>query len=87
MWAFTVHYMELFKGFIFHEGSVHIYRKQAASLAEPMPMQIAQDKRNVDRLLTYIVREDFITRYVPFILFIFHPQNIYNVAHLHLEGC
>ena len=60
---------ELFKGFIFHEGSVHIYRKQAASLAEPMPMQIAQDKRNVDRLLTYIVREDFITRYVPWLFF------------------
>ena len=43
----------------------------AASLAEPIPTQIAQDKINVDRLLTYIVREDsqinFVTRYVPWI--------------------
>ena len=46
-----------FQGFpYFREGSV--YRKQAASVAEPMAMQIAQDKRNVDRFLTYIVRED-----------------------------
>ena len=36
-----------------------------------MPMQIAQDKRNVYQFLKYIVREDsqinFVTRYVPWI--------------------
>ena len=53
-------YCTLYKGFyIFCEGT-------AASLAEPMPMQIAQDKGNVYQFLKYIVREDsqinFVTR-------------------------
>ena len=34
-----------------------VYIQKAATLAEPMPMQIAQDKRNADRFPTYIVRE------------------------------
>ena len=49
VWVFTVHYIQGFPYFC--EGST-------ASLAEPMPKQIAQEKRNVDRFLTYIVRED-----------------------------
>ena len=61
MWVFT----GIIQGFPdFCEGS-------AASLAEPIPMQIAQDKRNVYQFLKYIVREDlqinFVTRYVPWI--------------------
>ena len=54
------------QGFLyFCEGSA------ALSLAEPMPMQVAQDKRNVYQFLKYIVREDsqinFVKRYVPWI--------------------
>ena len=46
-------YCTLCKGF-------HIFVRgvQLCSLAELMPMQIAQAKINVDRFLTYIVRED-----------------------------
>ena len=61
MWVFTIRYTRVS---IFLRGS-------AASLPEPMPMQIAQDKRNVYQFLKYIVREDsqinYLTRYVPWI--------------------
>ena len=53
------------------QGFPYFCEGSAASLAEPMPMQTAEDKRNVDQFLQYIVREDsqinFVTRYVPWI--------------------
>ena len=47
----------------------HIFaRGVQSSLAEQMPMQIAQDKSNVDQFLKYIVGEgsqiNFVTRYI-----------------------
>ena len=53
------------------QGFLYFCEGSAASLAEPMAMQIAQDKRNVYQFLKYIVREDsqinFVSRYVPWI--------------------
>ena len=53
------------------QGFPYFCEGSAASLAEPMPMQTAQDKGNVYQFLKYIVREDsqinLVTRYVPWI--------------------
>ena len=40
------------------QGFPYFCEASAASFAEPMPMQIAQDKRNVYQFLKYTVRED-----------------------------
>ena len=74
-------YCTLYKAF-------HIFVKRcAASFAELMPMQIAQDKRNVYQFLKYTVREDsrinFVTRYVPWI-FSEDPEPVYQETS---EGC
>ena len=53
------------------QGFSYFCDGSAASFAEPMPMQIAQDERNVYQFLKYTVREDsrinFVTIYVPWI--------------------
>ena len=69
------------------QGFPYFCEASAASFAELMPMQIAQDKRNVYQFLKYTVREDsrinFVTRYVPWI-FSEDPEPVYQETS---EGC